>query len=66
MSLFELTFGLEPITKVNKSADLDIKHSEDFCTKLYQKIWDCQQMARKTAREANDETIEKSVEYYNS
>ena len=63
---FEITFGIEPRTMVNPSPDLRKQYGEDFGTELYQRMQICHQMAKETARENNDEAIEKSVEYYNS
>ena len=65
-SPFELTFGLEPRTMVNQTPDIEMKYGEDFGTELYQRMKAGHQMARETARETNDEAIEKSVSYYNS
>ena len=63
---FEITFGIEPRTMVNPSPDLRKQYGEDFGTELYQRMQICHQIAKETARENNDEAIEKSVQYYNS
>ncbi len=52
MKLFELTFGLEPRTIVNKSTDMDIEYSEDFDTEIYQRMKACHQIARETMRKS--------------
>ena len=43
-----------------------MQYGEDFGTELYQRMKFCHQTAKETARENNDEAIEKSVTYYNT
>ena len=63
---FELTFGVQPRTIANPSPDIRMQYGKDFGTELYQRIKFCHQTAKETARENNDEAIEKSVAYYNT
>ena len=65
-SPFELTFGIEPRTMVNPSPDIQKQYGEDQGTEMYQRLKACHQMAKEVASENNDQSIEKSIPYYNS
>jgi hypothetical protein len=65
-SPFKLTFEIEARTIANPSPDINKHHGEDFGTELYQRMQHCHQITKETARENNDEAVEKSVSYYNT
>jgi hypothetical protein len=65
-SPLEVTFVIEPRTGESPNPDLRPHYGEDLGTDMYQRLKICQQLARNTASENNEELIENSIKYFNS